>query len=126
MSGMLDENNGLYALPQFTTRSSGTRILLYGATNQSSVDYALGIDGSTLWSSVPQTNSTHSFKWYGGQSSVASLHGDGVFDVNQVQCTQVNTSKINAGSTFIHNMISVERQKLLLLSIIHISIRTCL
>ena len=48
ISGILDVNSGLYAPPQFTSRSGGTRIVLWGAVNQSSGDYAIGISGSTF------------------------------------------------------------------------------
>lgn len=65
------------AAPAFTTRSVGTKIVLYNQIGASDVDYALGIEGSTLWSSVPTT--TQQFKWYGGTTLAASLTGAGVF-----------------------------------------------
>ena len=52
--GMLTVNSGLHAAPQYVTRSSGTRIVLWDAVNNSSVDYAIGIEGSTLWNSILQ------------------------------------------------------------------------
>lgn len=65
--------------PAFTTRNAGTKVLLYPATSVSQVDYAMGIDAATLWSSVPVNSSSFYFKWYGGETQVASLDGTGAF-----------------------------------------------
>jgi hypothetical protein len=63
------------APPSFTTRSAGTRVMLYPNIGASSADYAIGIDGSTLWNSVPTTASQ--FRWYGGTTLAATLSGAG-------------------------------------------------
>jgi hypothetical protein len=65
--------------PAFTTRSAGTKLLIYPAISGSQVDYAMGIDAATLWSSVPVASSSFYFKWYGGQTQIASLDGTGAF-----------------------------------------------
>jgi hypothetical protein len=65
--------------PAFTTRSAGTKLLIYPAISGSQVDYAIGIDAATFWSSVPVASSSFYFKWYGGQTQVASLDGTGAF-----------------------------------------------
>lgn len=65
--------------PAFTTRSAGTKALLFPAISGSQVDYAIGIDAATLWHSVPVGSSSFYFKWYGGQTQVASLDGTGAF-----------------------------------------------
>jgi len=65
--------------PAFTTRSAGTKLLMYPAISGSQVDYAMGIDAATLWSSIPVASSSFYFKWYGGQTQVASLDGTGAF-----------------------------------------------
>jgi len=67
------------AAPAFTTRSAGTKIVLYNNIAASAVDYALGIEGSTLWNSVPTTS--EQFKWYGGTTLAATLTGAGAFSV---------------------------------------------
>ena len=46
-----------YAPPSLTSRSSGTKLTLYPSLSSTSVDYAFGIDGGTLWSSIPAANS---------------------------------------------------------------------
>lgn len=63
------------AAPTFTTRSTGTKIVLHPIVSGTTADYAIGIDGGTLWNSIPDAGS--SFKWYGGTTSVASLSGIG-------------------------------------------------
>jgi hypothetical protein len=32
-----------------------------------------------LWSSIPAANSSYTFKWFGGESEITSLRGDGLF-----------------------------------------------
>jgi hypothetical protein len=63
--------------PTFTTRSDGTKLTLYPSVGASSADYAIGINAATLWSSIPTNASDHYFKWYGGETEVASLSGTG-------------------------------------------------
>jgi hypothetical protein len=70
--------------PAFTTRSAGTKLLLYSAISGSQVDYAIGIEAATLWSSVPVNSNSFNFKWYGGTTQVANLSGDGAFSANSL------------------------------------------
>lgn len=66
------------AAPAFTTRSLGTKIVLYPGITAAAVDFAMGIENSTLWTSVP-TSATYQFKWYGGTTVAATLSGAGEF-----------------------------------------------
>jgi hypothetical protein len=66
---------GSVAAPTFTTRSSGTRIVLYPGISGASADYAIGIDNSTFWSSLDAAGA--SFKWYGGTTLAMTLTGAG-------------------------------------------------
>ena len=77
----IDWNTEGVAAPAFTTRSVGTKLLMYPAISGSQVDYAMGINAATLWSSVPLNSPDFYFKWYGGQTEVASLGGAGAFSV---------------------------------------------
>jgi len=72
----IDFNTNGVAAPAFTTRSAGTRIVLYPAVAGAAVDYAFGIESATLWSSVP--TSVSQFKWYAGTTNIATLSGAGV------------------------------------------------
>jgi hypothetical protein len=65
--------------PAFTTRSAGTKLLLYPSLSGSVADYAIGIDAATMWSSVPENNGSFKFKWYGAITEIASLDGTGAF-----------------------------------------------
>jgi hypothetical protein len=68
-----------FAQPSFTNRSAGQKITLYPAISGSLVDYSIGIDGGALWTTVPAATADYSFKWYGGESQIASLSGTGIF-----------------------------------------------
>jgi hypothetical protein len=59
------------AAPAFSTRSAGSKLVLYPNIGASAVDYALGIEANTLWYSVPTTSSVH--RWYGGTTSMMTL-----------------------------------------------------
>lgn len=72
---ILFSNAGVLS-PQFTTRSAGTKIVLWSQLDASNVDYAIGIDGSTQWYSVP-TASGYFFKWYGGTTTAAVMTSAG-------------------------------------------------
>lgn len=72
----IDFNSNGTADPAFTTRSVGTKIVLYPNVSGSSVDYALGISSSTLWYSAPTTTSQHRF--FTGTTSVARIRNDGI------------------------------------------------
>jgi hypothetical protein len=65
--------------PAFTTRSAGTKLLLYPTLSGSVADYAIGIDAATMWYSIPENNASFKFKWYGATTEIASLDGAGAF-----------------------------------------------
>ena len=75
----IDFNSSGTGAPTFTTRSAGTKITLYPNEGATTVDYAIGVDSGTLWNSVPGLDAGQYFKWYGGNTQVASLSGTGVF-----------------------------------------------
>jgi hypothetical protein len=72
----IDFNTNGVGAPAFTTRSVGTRIVLYPFIGAAVTDFAFGIEGGTLWSSVP--SSASQFKWYAGTTNIATLSGAGV------------------------------------------------
>jgi len=67
-------SNGVGA-PTFTTRSVGTKLVLFPLVAGATVDYALGINTNVLWTSVP--DSARSFLWYAGTTTVLTLSGAG-------------------------------------------------
>ncbi|HEU4496411.1 MAG TPA: hypothetical protein VFR70_05115, partial [Flavobacterium sp.] len=52
--------------PTFSTRSIGTRLVLWPGVSATATDFALGIDANTIWQGVPQNNDTFSHKFYAG------------------------------------------------------------
>jgi hypothetical protein len=78
-SNRIDFNTNGTGAPAFTTRSAGTKLVLYPSLSGSVTDYAMGIAAATMWSSVPENNSGFKFKWYGATTEVASLDGAGAF-----------------------------------------------
>jgi len=76
------------AAPAFTTRSVGTKLVLYNTLSASATDFAFGIESSTLWSSVHDTSAQ--FKWYGGTTTALTLSGTGnLTAVGTVQGTRL-------------------------------------
>ena len=84
--------------PTFTTRSAGAKLVLYPQITAASADYALGIEGSTLWYGVPTTSERH--RWYAGTTQIMQLAGSGVLDLTgasraiQMNGTQVLANRI--------------------------------
>jgi hypothetical protein len=71
--------------PTLTSRSIGTRLVLYPAISVSGVDFAIGIESSTMWQSVSQAS--HFFKWYGATTNIATLDGTGNMSLRQYTST---------------------------------------
>jgi hypothetical protein len=65
------------AAPSMITRSAGTKLVLYPNVTTSTVDFALGIESSTMWLSIPSVNSTNAFKFYAGTTELMRIRGDG-------------------------------------------------
>ena len=68
--------------PTFSSRSNGTKIVLYPELGASNVDYALGIQDNTMWFSVPVAGAARYFRWYGGTTNVATMDSAGLFTSN--------------------------------------------
>lgn len=78
----IDFNTSGTAAPAFTTRSAGSKIVLYPSTTGSATDYAIGINSATLWQSLPQNDASMYFRWYGGTTEVANLSGTGMLTIS--------------------------------------------
>jgi Chaperone of endosialidase len=77
ITGYLFTSQTAIGPPTFTTRSAGTRFLVWNATDASNVDYALGIAAGTMWFSIPQSVVSNTFSWYGGINNIMQLAGNG-------------------------------------------------
>jgi len=96
----IDFNANGVAAPAFTTRSVGTKLVLYPNMSASTVDYALGIESNNLWFSAG--DSGRGFKWYSGTTNTASLSGAGAFTAtsfNALSLTAATTGFTIAGGT---------------------------
>ena len=98
-SNLVNFNASGVAAPAFTTRSVGTKLVLFPNVGASTVDYGFGIENNTLWSSVP--DSAKQFKWYAGTTNIATLSGTGDLTVKNLNITGITTSPggINPGNT---------------------------
>ena len=71
----IDYNTAGVAAPTFNGISAGTKIILYPNNGAAAADYAIGIEGSTLWFGTPTTG--EQFKWYGGTTAAMTLSSAG-------------------------------------------------
>jgi len=67
--------------PTFTNRSSGTKLVLYNTLGSATVDFGMGYNTNTLWSSVQSATVSNVFAWYGGTTQVGVLTGTGNISV---------------------------------------------
>ena len=71
----IEFNTAGLGVPDATTRSAGTKIVLYPLVDGSGVDYAIGTASGVVWFSVHDT--ARSFAWYANTTAVATLSGTG-------------------------------------------------
>ena len=125
----IDLGTNGYNPPQFTTRSTGTKVVFYEDLTASSTDYAAGIQINALWFSIPAATEDRAFRFYGGITNIASLTGDGSFSaikkvtgetlgstvaigtapitvVSTTQVTNLNASLLQGYSTATANTVS--------------------
>jgi hypothetical protein len=88
----IDFNTNGVAAPAFTTRSAGTKLVLYPNISGSRVDYALGIESSTLWYSVDQSSAQH--RWYAGTTQLADLKGTGELVIGSTSLTGTASQRL--------------------------------
>ena len=96
-SNRIDFNTNGVSAPVLNSHSAGTKIVLYSGVSASSANYALGIEGSTLWSGVPTTS--EQFKWYGGTTLAATLSGLGALTLVSSLSATTLTSTIATGTS---------------------------
>jgi len=95
----LDFNTNGSGAPTFTTRSSGTKIVLYPNITGSDVDIGLGVETNNLWFSTQNTGT--GFKWYGGTTLAATLTGAGRLSLTEnlgVRATATAVDNIRVGN----------------------------
>jgi hypothetical protein len=102
----IDFNTNGVAAPAFTTRSAGTKLVLYPNISGSRVDYALGIESSTLWYSVDQSSAQH--RWYAGTTQLADLKGTGELVIGSTSLTGTASQKLQVtGGAYISGDVGI-------------------
>ena len=102
----IDFNTNGVAAPAFTTRSAGTKLVLYPSVGGSTVDYAFGMDSSTLWSSVSDSN--RQFKWYAGTTNIVTLFGTGELGINTTTKTGTASQRLQVdGGAYVSGNLGV-------------------
>jgi hypothetical protein len=87
-------NHGLGA-PTMTTRSLGTKLVLYDALSPSQTDSAIGAQGTGMWFGNT-TGST--FSWYSGTSVTATLNQAGTMSITGAMLMANTLGVFNAAS----------------------------
>lgn len=72
---ILYNTNGV-AAPSTGTRSVGTKAVWFPQLSGTDVDYATGIEGSTLWHSLPGATSAYQHRFYGGTQRLMDIRGN--------------------------------------------------
>ena len=100
-SNIIDFNGSGLQSPTTTTRSAGTKLVLYPSLSSTEVDYAIGATSNVIWNSVKSNSDTQSFKWFGGTTEVAKLDGVGNLQFAGNLTLGSNTIKSSNGTTAI-------------------------
>lgn len=85
----IDWVNAGVAAPATTTRSAGTKLVLYPGVSSTQVDYGIGVESGYVWFSAPA--STTGFKWY----------------ANTVNFMTANTTGLNMNSSAISGVTTL-------------------
>jgi hypothetical protein len=65
------------ASPTATSRSAGTKLVIYPSVGATSVDYAIGIEASYMWFSAGESAAT-GFKWYSNTGNIMLANNSGL------------------------------------------------
>ena len=104
----IDFNQNGVAAPAFTTRSVGTKLVLYPNIGASQVDFALGIENSTLWYSIDLASSTKQHRWYAGTTKLADLKGSGELVIGSTSLTGTASQKLQvSGGAYVSGNLGI-------------------
>ncbi|MEV4883016.1 hypothetical protein MRBLMN1_001493 [Chitinophaga ginsengisegetis] len=79
-SNLINFNSAGVAPPSFTTRSIGTKVVLFSALSATGSDYATGIESSHMWFSIPLNTNVLGYKFYAGTTQIGRIDGMGATD----------------------------------------------
>ena len=79
LGNRIDFNNTGIAVPSLNARSLGTKLVLFPSVSTSTADFAIGVELGAIWNSIGAT--TSAFKWYTNATNIATLSGNGNFNL---------------------------------------------
>jgi len=88
--------------PTLTTRSLGSKLVLYPTIGGSSLDYAIGIELQSMWFTSPGTNG---FKWYSNSTSSNMILNSTGLAINTNNVNPNYTLDINGIGNFTNSII---------------------
>jgi hypothetical protein len=104
----IDFNTNGIAAPTFTTRSAGTKIVLYPNVSATLVDFALGIEGNTLWYSIDQAVNTKQHRFYAGTTQLADLKGSGELVIGSTSLTGTSSQRLQVtGGAYVSSSLGI-------------------
>jgi len=86
--------------PTTTTRSDGTKIVIWPSLGASAVDYAIGTDNFEQWYSVGQTTARHA--WYANTTSLMIANTTGLYHIGTI-----NAASHTVGTTAVVNSTAI-------------------
>jgi hypothetical protein len=89
--------SGTNGPPALTTRSGGTRIVMYPSVGAASVDYAIGLESTAMWYSVATASNWH--RWYNNTNLTMSLTSTGLIVAGQIYQSQGSHTALATTST---------------------------
>jgi len=102
-SPLLFSNETTYGPPNLS--GSTDRITLWdNSTNPTAYNYAIGIEGNHLWSSVDVNDPDWGFKWYAGGVEIAHLDGTGNLGLTTVSASSFTGSLEGTSSWAINSL----------------------
>lgn len=97
------------AAPTVSTRSAGTKLLLFPDLTSSQVDYAIGVETNHVWFSAGQ-GALGGFKWYANTTNIMTSNAAGLAinsgQLNVGANAVVNTSAVFLGNSTVNTVIT--------------------
>lgn len=82
ISNMILYNTSGIGAPTLSTRSVGSKVVLYPAVSATTVDMALGAEAGAMWLSVP--NNANDIRFYAANNLLMAIRGNGSLQINNI------------------------------------------
>jgi hypothetical protein len=67
--------------PSLSTRSIGTKVVLFPAISDKTTDYAIGVQQNAMWFNIPMNKDNFYWRFYASDKQVFSINGTGNVDI---------------------------------------------